>query len=41
MGSHHFNKFTRDGNNKALDYFQQAIDKDPDFALAHALISQA
>jgi len=41
MGRHHFNKHTRDGINKALDYFQQAIDKDPNFALAHAYIANA
>ncbi len=41
MGRYHLNKFTRDGTNKALDYFQQAIDKDTNFVLAHAFIANA
>jgi TolB-like protein/Flp pilus assembly protein TadD/predicted Ser/Thr protein kinase len=34
-GRYHWNKRTGDGIEKALDYFQQAVAKDPDFALAH------
>jgi DNA-binding winged helix-turn-helix (wHTH) protein/TolB-like protein/Flp pilus assembly protein TadD len=35
-GRFHLNRLTDDGVRKSLDYFQQAIDKDPNFALAHA-----
>jgi serine/threonine protein kinase/tetratricopeptide (TPR) repeat protein len=38
----HFWKFrTKAGLNKALDYFQQAIDKDPSYALAHAGVADS
>jgi tetratricopeptide (TPR) repeat protein len=35
-GRYHLNRLTDDGFLKALDYFQQAVEKDPNFALAHA-----
>lgn len=34
-GRFYFNKRTEEGMNKSLEYFQQAIDKDPNFALAY------
>jgi serine/threonine protein kinase len=38
----HFWKFrTHAGLNKSIEYFQQAIDKDPNYALAHAGIADA
>ncbi len=36
MGRYHVNRLTDDGFLKSLEYFQQAIEKDPNFALAHA-----
>ncbi len=38
-GRYHWNKRNPDGYRKALEYFQQAIDKDPAYALAHAGIA--
>jgi len=35
-GRYHVNRLTDDGFLKGLEYFQQAIGKDPNFALAHA-----
>jgi len=35
-GRHHWNKWTEEGFYKAIEYFQQAIDKDPAYALAYA-----
>jgi non-specific serine/threonine protein kinase len=35
-GRFYWNKRTADGVNKALDYFQQAIGRDPNYALAYA-----
>jgi serine/threonine protein kinase/tetratricopeptide (TPR) repeat protein len=35
-GRFHWNKRTEEGMQKSLDYFQQAIEKDPNFALAYA-----
>ena len=40
-GRYHLNKFTDEGFFKGRDYFQQAIDKDPDYALAYAGLSEA
>jgi DNA-binding winged helix-turn-helix (wHTH) protein/TolB-like protein/Flp pilus assembly protein TadD len=36
LGRYHVNRLTDDGILKSLDYFQQAIEKDPNFALAFA-----
>ena len=35
-GRHHWNKWTEDGFYRAIEYFQQAVEKDPAYALAHA-----
>ena len=35
-GRYHFNKLTMGGVQKGIEYFQQAIDKDPNYALAYA-----
>ena len=40
-GRYHWNKFTDDDMRKAVDYFQQAIDKDPGYALAYAGLADA
>ncbi len=40
-GRYHWNKFTDDEMRKAIDYFQQAIDKDPNYALAYAGLADA
>jgi tetratricopeptide (TPR) repeat protein len=34
-GRHHWNRWTEDGFHKAIEYFQQAVEKDPKYALAH------
>jgi serine/threonine protein kinase/tetratricopeptide (TPR) repeat protein len=34
-GRHHWNRWTEEGFNKAIEYFQQAVVKDPGYALAH------
>jgi len=35
QGRHHWNRWTEEGFYKAIGYFQQAIAKDPSYALAH------
>lgn len=35
-GRYHWNKYTQNGLRKALDFFQQAIELDPTYALAYA-----
>lgn len=40
-GRYYWNKRTVDGLEKAVDYFQQAIQKDPNYALAHAGLADA
>ncbi len=40
-GHYHWEKFTDDDMRKAVDYFQQAIDKDPNYALAYAGLADA
>jgi len=34
-GRHHWNKWTEEGFYKAVEYFQQAVEKDPTYALAY------
>ena len=34
-GRHHWNRWTEDGFYKAIGYFQQAVEKDPGYALAY------
>jgi tetratricopeptide (TPR) repeat protein len=40
-GRHHWNKWTEEGFYKAIEYFQQAIEKDPSYALAYAGIADS
>jgi TolB-like protein/Tfp pilus assembly protein PilF len=40
-GRYHWSKFTDDDMRKAIDYFQQAINKDPNYALAYAGLADA
>ncbi len=35
-GRHHWNRWTEEGFYKAIEYFQQAVEKDPSYALAYA-----
>ena len=39
MGLYFWNKRSKDGLAKAIDYFGQAVQKDPNFALAYALMA--
>ena len=41
MGRYHLNRLTDDGFLKGRDYFQKAIDKDPNYALAYAGLADA
>jgi serine/threonine protein kinase/tetratricopeptide (TPR) repeat protein len=34
-GRHYWNRWTEEGFYKAIEYFQQAVEKDPSYALAH------
>jgi serine/threonine protein kinase/tetratricopeptide (TPR) repeat protein len=38
-GRYHFEKWTDDGTKVARDYFRQAIDRDPNYALAYAAMA--
>ena len=40
-GRHHWNMWTEDGFYKAIDYFQQAHQKDPSYALAYAGVADS
>jgi TolB-like protein/tetratricopeptide (TPR) repeat protein len=40
-GRHQWNKRTNDGIRRGLEYFQQAIEEDPGFALAHAGVADS
>jgi len=40
-GRHHWNRWTEEGFYKAIEYFQQAADKDPNYALAYAGIADS
>jgi len=39
MGLHFYNKRSKEGLEKAIDYFSQATQLDPDYALAYALLA--
>ncbi|MEO6052254.1 MAG: tetratricopeptide repeat protein [Pyrinomonadaceae bacterium] len=39
QGRYHWNKRTREGVNKGIEYFQMAIEKDPEYALAYAALA--
>ncbi|MGH9258895.1 MAG: protein kinase domain-containing protein, partial [Acidimicrobiales bacterium] len=41
QGRHAFSRYTAEGIHAGMEYFQQAIARDPDYALAHAAIGQA
>jgi TolB-like protein/Tfp pilus assembly protein PilF len=40
-GRHFFNKRTKDAMEKSIDYFEQAIELDPQYAVAYAALSSA
>lgn len=40
-GRYHLNRLTDDGFLKALEYFQQVVEKDPKFALAHVGVAES
>ena len=40
-GRHHWNRWTEDGFYKAIEYFQQAVEKDPVYALAYTGIADS
>jgi DNA-binding winged helix-turn-helix (wHTH) protein/TolB-like protein/Flp pilus assembly protein TadD len=41
LGRYHLNRLTDDGFQKGRDYFQEAIDKDPNYAMAYAGLADA
>jgi len=40
-GRHHWNRWTEDGFYKAIEYFQQAVEKDPAYALAYSGVADS
>ena len=40
-GRHHWSRWTEEGFYKAIEHFQQAIDKDPSYALAYAGVADS
>lgn len=40
-GRHHWNRWTEEGFYKSIGYFQQAIEKDPSFALAYTGLAES
>jgi serine/threonine-protein kinase len=40
-GRHHWNRWTEEGFYKAIEFFQQAVEKDPGYALAYAGIADS
>jgi eukaryotic-like serine/threonine-protein kinase len=40
-GRHHWNRWTEEGFYKAIGYFQQAVEKDPGFALAYTGLAES
>src|SRR5262249_3295321 len=41
MGLYYFGKFREEGYEKSIEYFEGAIDKDPNYALAYAGLAEA
>ena len=41
QGRHHWNRWTEEGFFKAIGYFQQAVEKDPGYALAHTGVAES
>jgi serine/threonine-protein kinase len=41
QGRHHWNRWTEDGFYKAIEYFQQAVEKDPRYALAYTGVAES
>jgi len=41
QGRHHWNRWTEDGFYKAIGYFEQAIEKDPSYALAYTGLAES
>jgi serine/threonine protein kinase/tetratricopeptide (TPR) repeat protein len=41
QGRHHWNRWTEDGFYKAIGYFQQAVEKDPGYALAYTGVAES
>jgi eukaryotic-like serine/threonine-protein kinase len=40
-GRHHWNRWTEEGFYKAIEYFQQAVEKDPSYALAYTGLAES
>lgn len=40
-GRHHWSRWTQEGFYKAIEYFEQAVEKDPGYALAHAGVADS
>jgi eukaryotic-like serine/threonine-protein kinase len=41
QGRHHWNRWTEEGFYKAIGYFQQAVEKDPSYALAYTGVAES
>jgi tetratricopeptide (TPR) repeat protein len=41
QGRHHWNRWTEEGFYKAINYFQQAVENDPSYALAYAGVADS
>jgi serine/threonine protein kinase/tetratricopeptide (TPR) repeat protein len=41
QGRHHWNRWTEDGFYKAIEYFQQAVEKDPRYGLAYTGVAES
>jgi serine/threonine protein kinase/tetratricopeptide (TPR) repeat protein len=41
QGRHHWNRWTEEGFHKAIGYFQQAVEKDPSYALAYTGLAES
>jgi serine/threonine protein kinase/tetratricopeptide (TPR) repeat protein len=41
QGRHHWNRWTEEGFYKAIGYFQQAVEKDPGYALAYTGVAES